>query len=70
MKVQSRSQQLLCAYALMLTLAAGVIALDPMEQHTNSLLADVPIPTPKVFKAPAVRNFPPNADGSDRLARR
>ena len=70
MKVQSRGQQLLCAYALMLTLAAGVIASDPMEQHSDSLLADVPIPTPKIFSAPAERNLPPNADRADRLARR
>lgn len=67
MKVQSGNQRLLCAYALMLTLAAGVIALDPVKRHADSLLADVPIPTQKPFKAPRAE---PEAPDAERLARR
>ena len=70
MKVQSHSPRLLCAYALMLTLAAAVIGLDPVKRHSDSLLADVPIPTPKVFKATAGLDRQPGTPGADWLARR
>jgi hypothetical protein len=54
----------------MLTLAAAVIGLDPVKRHSDSLLADVPIPTPKVFKATAAPDRQPETRGAERLARR
>lgn len=44
MKPAIRNQQILCAYALLFTVAAGVIALDPVQRRAESLLGDVPIP--------------------------
>ena len=46
--------------------------LDPVKRHSDSLLADVPIPTPKVFRN-AVRHrrsLRLHTAGADRLARR
>jgi hypothetical protein len=70
MKVQSRNQQIVCAYALLFTVAAGLMAADPVERHADSLLADVAIPTPKTFKATAASRLQPATPGAGRLARR
>jgi hypothetical protein len=66
----SRRQRIVCAYALLFTVAASVVMLDPVQRKSDSTLADARIPTPKAFQATAAPRLHPSAPTAERLARR
>lgn len=79
MNIARRNQRILFAYALLFTVAAGVVILDPVQRAKHAQLADVPIPplpqeiapsTPPVGDVRLAVQFPPRPAGSPGAAQR
>ena len=44
MKNAASNQRILCAYALLFTVAGGIVLLDPVQRSARTRLPDAPLP--------------------------